>query len=61
MADSKLHENVRNQAQDTAKTEEKAGKYKPLVVFDTAAGVSGPRWLSESGAAEDSGSASGIS
>lgn len=48
MADSKLHENVRNQAQDTAKTEEKAGKYKPLVVFDTAAGVSGPRWLSGS-------------
>lgn len=27
----------------TAKTEEKAGKYKPLMVFDTAARVAGPR------------------
>lgn len=59
MADSKLHENVRNQAQDTAKTEEKAGKYKNLLWFLTPQ----QEYLVQGDcqAAEDSGSASGIS
>ena len=43
MAASKLHCDVGNQVQGTAQTEEKAGKYNPLMVFDAAARVAGPR------------------
>lgn len=56
MADSKLHWDVGDQAEGTAKPEEKAGRYNPLVVFDTA-GSSWPEVaLSEAGAASCCGS-----